>query len=250
MRLEVHTALVAALVLLAAAGGDPPVAAGEMPGEPLSLSGPLLPVGGLFSTTTGQYGQRRHRVNLDTSVGLFFPIETGGESFDIGGSFDIKLQGELFPYFFLGGEFAYAGHYKSDGEILSRGVIDRYYFLVPLEADIPLGGPSGNPISLRFGVAPGLQWAIPYVDYTSRYYPPWSGTDIRESDIFAFNLRTRIGLRIPMNRNTGALVELTYDWAEGDGKSEYRDLFGRWVQNTGKVDLSGVSLLFGFQLVF
>jgi len=227
---------------------DSPGAAG-----PLLAGGGILPLGGLFAAASGQeaYVPDHPHLNFDVSVGPFLSINNA-EDFDVGATVDFKFQGEVVNHLFLGGEFAFAGHDVNDVDRLYfEGSLSRFYLLVPIEVDLPIAGYEDNPFSLRFGVAPGMQIVDPIVDSDVDDLALINGFDIDEEALVAFNLRARVGLRFPVGPHFGFIVEAAYDWAEGRGKTRITDLFAGTETTTRRyVDLSGVSVLFGMQLVF
>src|SRR5262245_16583344 len=160
--------------------------------------GGVLPIEGLFAATSGQgYVPRHPLMNFDIAMGPFFPID-GDEDFDVGFTTDFKFQGEVLPHFFLGGEFAFAGHEVNDaGRLFFEGWLSRFYLMVPIEVDIPIAGYEDNPFSIRFGVAPGMQVVDPYVDHDVEDAAFINGFDIDEDAFVAFNLRARVGMRFP-----------------------------------------------------
>jgi len=215
-------------------------------------SGGRLPLWGLFASSTGQvaYVPMPIRMNFDISSGLFIPID-GDENFDLGGTMDMKFQAEVLPQVFVGAEFAFAGHDKEAGTLLSEGTLDRFYFLMPIEVDLPFAGHPGNPFSFRLGIAPGFQVADPDVDSDLEDQLFFQGLELDEEEMVAFNLRVRVGLRIPLDPHFGFLVEAAYDWSEASGEAELEDLVtGTTTTARRHVNLSGVSVLFGFLLLF
>jgi hypothetical protein len=214
---------------------------------------PILPVTGLFAFRAAQqmeFTAGRPRINFDISSGPFIPLE-GEEEFDVGGTVDLKIQGEVLPRFFVGGEFAYAGHGKDAGNLYSEGMLHRFYFLVPIEGDIPLGGLPENPLSLRLGIAPGFVVVDPVVDQDLEDSLHYNGYDLDEETIVAFDLRVRIGLRIPLDPHVSFLVEGTFDWAEATGEAVLRDYqSGTEDRQRKTVELSGFSVMVGFATVF
>ncbi len=244
------------LAVLAVLGGPVPCALGQEPidGGVPAFSVPSLPITALYSATSGEYagGSGRRHMNFDISFGPFIPIE-GDEDFDVGGTIDLKFQGEVVKHLFLGGEFAYAGHDKSPSQLFFEGTLNRFYFLVPVEIDIPFAGYEENPFSVRFGVAPGIQVVDPVVDPDVKdAFQIGLGLKPEEDTFVAFDLRARVGLRLPVSPHFGFLFEVAYDWAEGTGRTRFKDLAtGATVDPVSRtVMLSGVSVLLGFQFVF
>jgi hypothetical protein len=241
------------MVVLAAAslGAGEPVA--EIASGSGLIAGPTLPVSGLFAGSAGAgLVPTEHRFNFDLSVGPFIPIE-GKEDYDVGGTIDLKLQGEVVRYFFVGGEFAYAGHDKNDvSRVFYEGSLNRFFFLVPLELDLPFFGAEENPMSVRFGVAPGLQLVDPVVSDHFEDLAFSEGVRIEEDTIVAFDVRLRVGLRIPVGPHFGFTLEAAYDWAEATGETRERDAFTgeELFRSRGHVNLSGVSVLLGIQIVW
>jgi hypothetical protein len=213
---------------------------------------PLLPLGGLYAAGAGQpaYLPERPRFNFDFAAGPFFPLE-GDESFDVGGTFAFKFQGEVARSLFLGIEFAFAGHDKDAGDLLSDGMVSRFFFLFPIEVDLPLGRREESPPSLRLGVAPGLQVADPSIDRDLDDRLFLQGLDLDEETMVAFNLRARLAARFPVGPFFGFIVEAAYDWAEARGKARLTNfLTGESESVRRHVGLSAVSLFFGIQTLF
>jgi hypothetical protein len=221
--------------------------------SPLLGGGPILPVEGLFAASSGQqaYVQRHPLMNFDVAMGPFFPFD-GHEDFDAGVMVDFKFQAEVVPHFFLGGEFAFAGHDVNDtGRLFFDGWLSRFYLMAPIEVDIPIAGYEDNPFSIRFGVAPGMLVVDPYVDHDVDDAAFINGFDIEEEAFVAFNLRGRVGLRFPIGPYFGVILEGVYDWAQGTGKTKVHDFLAGTTTTTKRfLDLSGVSVLFGIQMVF
>src|SRR5262249_6092252 len=118
---------------------------------PAIFAGQHLPVEALFGASPEyQYGvPPRHHMNFDFSTGPFIPID-GGENFDVGWMIDFKFQGEVVKHLFLGGEFAYAYNNKDPSNVFFDGWMHRFFFLAPIELDIPFAGYEENPFSIRF----------------------------------------------------------------------------------------------------
>jgi hypothetical protein len=250
-RIWVVVAAAAVVQVLGAAalrGGD------ELPAAaPPAFAGPGLPVNLLFASSEGQvaYVPGQHRMNFDVSFGPFIPVIERDEDFDVGGTVDFKFQARVAGPLFLGAELAFASHNKNAGELLSDGTLNRYFLLLPVEIDVPLGGWRENPFSLRFGLAPGIQIADPIVDQDLQDALAFSGLRLEEDTFVAFNVRARVGLRMPVDPHFGFLVEAAFDWAEGRGFARIRDFSGATVDSAHRhINLSAVSVLFGFQIVF
>jgi hypothetical protein len=224
---------------------DDPAAAG------LTFAGPALPLGSLFSAGTGQIPIPDHRrMNFDVSMGPYIPID-GAEDFDVGATVDLLLEGEVVRFLFLGGEFAYAGHSKNSGRLLSDGTMHRFFFLVPIEVDLPFAGDPENPFSVRFGVAPGLQLAVPVVDPDLDDLLRLNSFRLKEESAVAFDVRARITLRLPLDPHFGFIIAAAYDYAEAKMRARLDDLLTGAVDREKKwVNLSGVSVLLGFEFVF
>jgi len=240
-----------------------------------------LPVTALFAAESGQAaaGQaeepaRGVPMNVDASFGIFIPLEGAPEEFDVGGTVDFKFQrhvlseipvgidfaGNLvYSDLYLGAEFAFAFHDKDTGHVLSEGDLRRLYFLIPIELDIPIGeqgavipfeAPRENPFSIRFGIAPGLQIALPFLDKDLEDDLDAAGLDLDEDVIYAFNIRVRLGLRMPITEKFGFLLETAYDWARGPGKAELDGPGVNASVSQHDLNLSGLSIFLGFSLNF
>ncbi len=216
-----------------------------------------LPLAQLFSAGAAQEYYIDHRMNFDFSVGPFIPIE-GSEDYDVGGTMDMKFQAEVVPYFTVGGEFAYAAHGKNFGPdtFLDEGTLHRFFFLVPLEVDLPFAGPERNPFSVRFGVAPGIQVVDPVVDRRIQdaftLEPEGIPLHLEEDAFVTWDIRLRAGLRFPLDPHFGFLFEVAYDlsWGRAERRFEDLDTGQTLVRDHKRLNLSGVSILFGFQIVF
>ena len=247
LKLLVVTAVVAAFCgAPAAADEGQDVAAGSG-----LIAGPALPLTGLFgSSLGGGLVPTDHRFNFDVGAGPYIPIE-GPEELDVGGTFDMKFQGEVVRYLFLGAEFAYAGESKDAGRVWSEGSLHRFFLLIPVEVDLPFAGEPENPFSVRFGLAPGMQIAAPVVDPDLEDLLECNGYDLDEDALVAFNVRARIGVRLPIDPHYGFLTETAFDWSEGHAKATLTDFLGGTEERIKTyVNLSGVSVLVGLEFVW
>jgi hypothetical protein len=245
-------AALAGVAALAVLGGPGAVAQDRDPDPafafPAVFAGPLLPAEVLYSGGPEyQYGEPwRRRMNFDFSNGVFIPI-AGGEDFDTGWTIDLKFQAEVVKHLFLGGEFAYAIHDKHPSNVFFDGWMNRFFFLAPIEFDIPFAGHPENPFSVRFGVAPGLQLVDPVVDPDVKdAFEFFNNVKPEEDLITAWDVRARIGLRMPVHPHFGFLFELTYDFSQGVAHTRFKDLStGESVQPVSRtIQLGGVGVLF------
>jgi hypothetical protein len=223
----------------------------EVAGGSGLMAGPAFPLTGLFGSSLAQeYIPTEHRFNFDISAGPYIPIE-GPESLDVGGTFDMKFQGEVVRYLFLGAEFAYAGEGKDSGRVWSEGTLHRFFLLVPLEVDLPFAGEPENPFSVRLGLAPGIQIVDPEVDPDLEDLLRFNDLDLHEEALVAFNVRARVGVRLPIDPHFGFIIETAFDWSEGHARARLTDFLSGTEERIRKyVNLSGVSVLFGLQFVW
>jgi hypothetical protein len=237
---------------------------GQLPDDAWSFpSSPRLDPGHLFAAPSTAYeepgpgfGPWRYRTNFnfDFLFGVLVPLENR-EDFDVGGMIGGRFEGRVVDTFRLGfevdGGFHDISSHRSEGDLFDSGTLSRAYFLFPISYDLPLAGPAENPLSLRLGVAPGVQLAFPDIDNDVFIFP--SDTRLTADDFVAFDLRARLTLYLPVGFFWSFFAEVSYDWARGRATVREEVISGGTITVTKEkrtIDLSSVNFLFGFTTIF
>lgn len=243
-----------------AAADQEPDWQGLLSARPLELSlGNLYAPQGEFGESYAPAGYFSPPLRFDMLFGSFIPFEDSGmafgastadEDFDVGGGFGFRIQARLNKVLSIGGQIDFQFHDVNPGEVFFDGQMTRFFFMVPVTLDLPLGS-GRRPATLGLTVAPGVQVVSPDVSHFVEDREAFLGRFIDQDDFAGFSLRIGATLRVPLSPFGHFFIDAAYDWAVGRADVAVRNSFGTVIEDrSDDVDLSGLSIMVGWAFLF